>query len=77
MAVQYACRLAWIAFATASLHGLLAGSDFQGALWSALIAAAAFYGIGLAFGDLARRLIEEHVEAELAREETANASPPT
>jgi hypothetical protein len=67
VAVQFASRLSLIAFATVSIRGLIAGTDFQGTIQTALIAMAAFYGLGLIFGELARRVIEENVHAEIAR----------
>jgi hypothetical protein len=67
VAKQFAVRLSLIAFATASIHGLLAGSDFEAAVNTSLIAMAAFYALGLVGGELARRLVEETVEMEMAR----------
>lgn len=67
MAIPFASRLALIAFATATLRGLLEGGDFRGTMWAALVALAAFYGLGLVLGDLARRLAEESARTELAR----------
>jgi len=67
VAGHFAFRLSLIAFATASLRGLIAGVDFSDALKTALVAAALFYGLGLIVGELARRVIEEHVQAEFDR----------
>jgi hypothetical protein len=67
VARQFASRLALIAFTAASLRGLISGADFQGTLQTALIAMAVFYGLGLVLGELARRVVEEHVVAEWAR----------
>ena len=67
VAKQFASRLALIAFATAALRGLISGAAFQGSLQAALVAMAAFYGLGLVLGELARRVVEEQVTAEWAR----------
>ena len=67
MAVQYASRLSLVAFATAAVRGLLMRSELVAALQASLLAAAAFYGLGLLLGDLARRLVEEHARAEFER----------
>lgn len=45
----------------------MAGTDFEGTVQSALIVMATFFGLGLVLGDLARRIVEESVIAELAR----------
>jgi len=67
VAGQFAFRLSLIAFATASLRGLIAGVTFSGGLKTALAAAALFYCLGLIVGEMARRVIEEHVQAEFDR----------
>jgi len=67
VAGHFAFRLSLIAFATASLRGLIGGIDFSDALTTALAAAALFYGLGLIIGELTRRVIEEHVQAEFDR----------
>jgi hypothetical protein len=79
VAIQLANRFALIAFATASLRGVIAGSDFQGTLKVALITLAVFYGIGLILGDLGRRVVEENVYTEIERqiaERTADGGQP-
>jgi hypothetical protein len=65
--MQFASRLSLVAFATAAARGLLASTPFAAAIYSALVAGAAFYGIGLLLGDLARRLVEEHARSEFER----------
>ncbi len=75
MTKQFASRLALIAFAAASLRGLISGAAFQGTLQAALVAMAVFYGLGLVLGDLARRVVEEHVLAEWARLTAEVADP--
>lgn len=65
MAVQFAARLALIAFASANLQGSLTGVDLVGALQTALIVAALFFLAGLIIGDISRRVVEESVEREL------------
>jgi hypothetical protein len=66
VAVQFASRLSLIAFATMSVRGIVTGADFEGALKTALLAAAAFYGLGLIVGEMARRVVEESVTKDLA-----------
>ena len=75
MAGHFAFRLSLIAFATASLRGLIGGTDFSGGLKTALVAAALFYGLGLIVGEMARRVVEEHVQAEFDRRN--NRTPAT
>lgn len=75
MARQFAGRLALVAFATASVRGLISGAEFQGTLQGALIVLAVFYGLGLVLGDLARRVVEENAQAEFTRL-TADQSEP-
>lgn len=67
MTAQFASRLALIAFAAATVRGLLEGTDFRGTLTGALMALAVFFGLGLILGELARRLAEETARAEFAR----------
>ena len=62
---QYAFRLSLIAFATAALRGLMAGSDFEGTMHSALMILALFFALGWIIGELARRVVEEQVEVEI------------
>jgi hypothetical protein len=64
VATQFGSRLALIAFATATLRGLLAGADFEGTIQSALLAGLVFFVLGLVCGELARLVVEEQVEAE-------------
>jgi hypothetical protein len=65
--VQYARNLALIAFATASINGILEHSDFEGSIRTALAAGAIFFVLGLAFGELGRRVVEESAETEVRR----------
>ena len=67
MASLFASRLSLIAFATVSIRGVITGTEFEGTLKSALIAAAVFYGLGLVVGELARRVIEDNVRSEFER----------
>ena len=67
MALQFASRLSLLAFATMALRGVLDRSDFQATLEAALLLAAVFYGLGLFLGELARRVVEENVQAGFAR----------
>ena len=75
VAKQFASRLALIAFAAASLRGLTCGAAFGATIQTALVAMAIFYGLGLVLGELARRVVEEHVTAEWARLSSEIASP--
>ena len=72
--MQFANRLSLIAFATASIRGLLDGSDFQGTIQGALVVLAVFYGLGLVFGEWARRLVEENARHEITRLKARNAN---
>ena len=63
MAHDYGVRLALVAFATATIQGLLARSAFEPALKLALGAAAGFYCLGWLCGEMARRIVEESVQA--------------
>ena len=67
MALQFGYRLALIAFATATLRGALTGTDFEGTLNAALVAGVAFFMLGTICGELARRVVEEQVEAEFEK----------
>ena len=65
MSKQLAIRLSLIAFCVTSLDGVLCGSDSLSTLKSALVTMAGFFVMGLALGELARRLIEEHVREQI------------
>lgn len=74
MTKQYATRLSLTAFATVLIRNIPPfgpGRDFSGTLQAALVAALAFYGIGLIFGELGRRIAEE-----AARNDFEQASRP-
>ena len=62
MAVQFAKRLALVAFATESIHGVIAGSDFQATLQTALVALVLLFVLGFLCGEVARRVVEESVQ---------------
>ena len=74
MAIQFAYRLALIACATALARGAIGGLDFRGTVQTALVVLAAFFGLGLVLGELARRVIEEHVQTEWRRRKSAQQS---
>ena len=57
-----------LACATTVLRGVICGSDIQGTITTSLIALALFFGLGLVFGELARRLIEDYVHVEWERQ---------
>jgi len=63
VALHFAFRLSLIAFATESVRGILSHSDFIGATQSALVVTALFFGLGLVFGEIATRLVEESARA--------------
>lgn len=63
MALHYAFRLSLIAFATESVRGIISHTDFIGAVQSAFMAAAIFFGLGLILGEVATRLVEESSRA--------------
>ncbi len=73
VAKQFAYRLSLIAFATMTVRGLLAGSDFHGTIQTALLAVALLYAVGLIIGELARNVVEESVDAEIARNLAASS----
>jgi hypothetical protein len=68
VAAQYAPRLALIAVLTVLGRGLLGDGDFAGTVETAAFAAAAFFALGLLVGEIARRLVEEHVRGTAAGE---------
>jgi hypothetical protein len=72
---QYATRLALIAILTVIGRGLLGDGDFAGTVKTAAVAAVAFFGVGLLVGEIARRLIEEHVQATAAGDGRPDAPP--
>lgn len=67
MAGQFAYRLSLLAFAVSTIRGLITGSDFQGALKWALVAAAAFFALGFVVAEFARLLVEDNARSEFAR----------
>ena len=71
MASQYAPRLALIAVLTVLGRGLLGDGDFAGTVDTAAIAAAAFFALGLLVGEIARRLVEEHVRGTTTEQRPA------
>jgi len=72
LARQFATRLALIAFATSVLRGLILGGDFEACIKTALGVMAVFFAVGLMLGELARRLVEDSIEAGVARWQAAN-----
>jgi|SRR5580692_3587483 hypothetical protein len=68
VATQFAKRLALIAFATAALRGLFCETDFFATMQTALVSLGAFYVLGLVLGEAARRIVEENIKSELARQ---------
>ena len=74
MAHHTACRFALIAFATVALRGVLDGSEFRTVLILAIKIGAAFFGIGLIIGELARRLLEDIVISKIKKVIDENAT---
>jgi hypothetical protein len=66
VAEQFAPRLALIAVMTVFGRGMLADGDFEGTVKTAAVAAVVFFVLGLLVGEIAARLIEEHVRGEAA-----------
>jgi hypothetical protein len=78
VATQFAKRLALISFATAALRGLFCEADFFATMQTALVSLGAFYVLGLVLGEVARRIVEENIRTQLARQvETARTSATT
>ena len=77
MASQFAYRLSLIAFATTTVRGLLSGADFYGTIQTALLALGLFCLVGLIIGELARRVVEESVDTQIARSIAAAAQQTT
>ena len=67
MARQFAVRLALIAFAASTIHGLIDSVDFAATMQSALLHGAAFFGLGWVCGQLAGQVVEENARQEVAR----------
>jgi hypothetical protein len=74
VAHQFAVRFAWIAFATAAVQGLAGGADFEAALKISLFVLVVFYALGYICGEIARRLVEEHTQLEIARQAVADST---
>jgi hypothetical protein len=77
VATQFAKRLALIAFATAALRGLFCEADFFATMQTALVSLGAFYVLGLVLGEAARRIVEENIRNELARQMQTALGPAT
>lgn len=67
VAGQFASRLSMIAFATATMRGFISGTDFRTSIQMALVSMVVFYVVGRLIGELARRLVEDSLDAELAK----------
>lgn len=75
MAHEFAVRLAAIAFATATLQGVITGAEFQQTLKLALVILGVFYGLGYLCGEIARRIVEESVAAGIEAAEPMAGVP--
>ena len=67
VAASFAKRLTLLAFAALALRGLAHGADFQVTLRTALLAMPVFFALGLLCAEIARRVVEERVDAEFDR----------
>lgn len=63
LARHFAGILALVAFVTTCVRGLLAGSDFKATLGQACISLWVYGALGLVFGALAQRAVEESIRA--------------
>ncbi len=77
VATQFAKRLALIAFATVLLRGLICKTDFFATMQTALVSLGAFYVLGLVLGEAARRIVEENIKSQLARQMQATLGSAT
>ena len=75
MAQQYAPRLALIAVVTVLLRGMFGSGDFGATVIAAAVAGGVFFGLGLLVGELARRLVEEHVQRTTTADGRADEVP--
>ena len=75
LAKRFAGILALVAFVTACVRGLLAGSDFDATVRQACMNLWVFAALGLVFGALAQRAVEESIRSKRdpKREETASS----
>jgi uncharacterized protein (DUF697 family) len=64
MASRLAAVCALIVFAFCLVLGLLAGNTFNTTLSRALVAMAGTFGIGLALGWIAQKMLDENIRAE-------------
>lgn len=67
VALQFAFRLGLLTFGVVALRGALRSIDFTGGMQDALLASVVFFSLGFVLGEIARRLVEEHVQAEQRR----------
>ncbi len=74
MGMEFGLRLGLIAFAAVGLQNTLLATPFESAAATAVGASVAFFVVGLACGEIARRIVEESVQLELRRaaEQQAN-----
>jgi len=64
VAAHFAAQLALIAFAVMQVQGMVLRGDFSTVIKTGLIAAGAFFLLGLITGEVARRIVEETAERE-------------
>jgi hypothetical protein len=67
MAWTIACRLGLLAFAATALDAAWTGSDLVGGVLTGLGRTAVLFGVGLACGEIARRLMDEAAQQEFSR----------
>jgi len=75
VAEQFAPRLALIAVMTVFGREMFAGGDFAGTVQTAAVAAVVFFVLGWLVGEIAQRLIEEHVRGEAAADDDSSGVP--
>jgi hypothetical protein len=67
MGMEFGLRLGLIAFAAVGIQNTLLATPFETAVPTAVGASVAFFAVGLACGEIARRIVEESVQLELKR----------
>ncbi len=77
MAMAFGLRLSLIAFSVIAFDGMLRGGTFEDTIQLALIAGGVFWGLGLLMGEVARRVVEESVDAELSKANPASKAAST
>lgn len=74
MAKQFASRLSLLAFSAMLLDGLVCGTDFRGAMYGAFASAVVFLFVGLACGEMAKRIVQEMAASEVQQQVKQNVT---